>query len=164
MKRFFMITVFTLFASGMMYAGTAQSVENNTAKQIITQAGTHHSVKGSKQYFTGNVRVDRLFNAEKEAPFTASYVTFEPGARSFWHVHTAGQHLVVTYGIGRTGTADGKVEEFRAGDVLWCPPGVKHWHGAAPHTGMTHMAITGAKDGKSTEWMEEVTEEQYNAR
>lgn len=123
MKRFFMITVFTLFASGMMYAGTAQSVENNTAKQIITQAGTHHSVKGSKQYFTGNVRVDRLFNAEKEAPFTASYVTFEPGARSFWHVHTAGQHLVVTYGIGRTGTADGKVEEFRAGRCALVPTG-----------------------------------------
>jgi quercetin dioxygenase-like cupin family protein len=142
----------------------AQAAETAQDDQIITRAGTHASAKGSEKFFTGNVRVDRIFTANESAPFTAAYVTFEPGARSFWHTHPAGQHLVVTFGIGRTGTVDGNVEEFKAGDVLWCPPGVKHWHGAAPNSAMTHIAITGVKDGKSAEWMEEVSDRQYNGK
>lgn len=142
----------------------AQAAEATDGSQIITRAGTHASTKGSEKFFTGNVRVDRIFNANEAAPFTAAYVTFEPGARSFWHTHPSGQHLVVTFGVGRTGTVDGRIEEFKAGDVLWCPPGVKHWHGAAPHSAMTHIAITGIKDGTSAEWMEKVTDEQYNGK
>ena len=88
-------------------------------------------------------------------------MTFEPGARSHWHTHPAGQHLVVISGAGLTGTADGHVEEIKAGDVVWCPPQIKHWHGAAPKTAMTHMALTGALDGRNVEWMEPVTDEQY---
>lgn len=138
--------------------------EASEAPQIITKAGTHATVEGSDSTFTGNVRVERIFNANDAAPFTAAYVTFEPGARSFWHSHAAGQHLIVTSGSGLTGTADGKVEEIKAGDEIWCPPNVKHWHGAAPDTGMTHIAITGVLDGKNTSWMEAVTDEQYKAR
>lgn len=141
------------------HAHAAGQVESS---QVITRAGTNPSVKGSAQFFTGNVRVDRLFNSEEAAPFTGGHVTFEPGARSFWHTHPAGQHLVVTFGVGRTGTAGGKVEEIKAGDVLWCPPGVKHWHGASPHSAMSHIAITGIKDGNGVEWMEAVTDQQYN--
>lgn len=142
----------------------AVAAEGEGTKQVITRSGTHASVKGPDKTFTGNVRVDRIFNANDAAPFTAAYVTFEPGARSFWHTHVAGQHLIVTFGTGLTGTEDGRVVEIKAGDEIWCPPNVKHWHGAAPTTGMTHIAITGVKDGKSTNWMEAVTDEQYNAR
>jgi quercetin dioxygenase-like cupin family protein len=110
------------------------------------------------------VRVDPLFPANDSAPFSGAYVTFEPGARSAWHIHPAGQHLLVTAGVGRTGEWEGRVDEIKAGDVIWCPPGIKHWHGAAPTTAMTHIAITGRLDGKSVEWMEKVTDEQYNGK
>lgn len=162
MKTPFALSAFVFCLSLVLSAGIANAAETPENTQVITKAGTHASVKGSEKFFTGNVRVDRIFNANESAPFTAAYVTFEPGARSFWHTHPTGQHLVVTFGVGRTGTADGKIEEFRAGDVLWCPAGVKHWHGASPTAAMTHIAITGIKDGKSAEWMEEVTDAQYN--
>lgn len=145
-------------------ASLAVAAESDGTTQTVTRAGTHASVRGPERTFTGNVRVDRIFNANDAAPFTAAYVTFEPGARSFWHSHVAGQHLIVVFGKGLTGTADGKVVEIMPGDEIWCPPDVKHWHGAAPDTGMTHIAITGVKDGKNTNWMEPVTDEQYNAR
>ena len=130
--------------------------------QEVTKAGSNPSVKGSASYFTGNVRIDPLFDAKETAPSSGGYVTFEPGARSFWHIHPVGQHLVVTNGVGWTGDLNGVKEEIKAGDVVWCPPGVKHWHGATPTTSMTHMALTGVKDGLNVEWMEEVTEKQYN--
>ena len=144
----------------------AQAAEAGKGEQTITRAGSLPSAKGSDQFFTGNVRIDPLWNSKQpDAPFSGGFVTFEPGARSFWHTHPTGQHLVVTHGVGLTGVWGGKVEEFRAGDVLWCPAGVKHWHGASPTTGMTHLAITGTlPDGKNVEWMEEVTDAQYNAR
>lgn len=140
--------------------------ENEKQTQIITRAGTQSPIKGSAEYFTGNVTVRPLFGAKHpDAPFGAAYVTFAPGARSFWHTHPTGQHLIVTEGIGRTGTVDGKIESFGAGDVLWCPAGVKHWHGASPETSMTHIALTGTlPDGKNVEWMEEVTDAQYNGK
>jgi quercetin dioxygenase-like cupin family protein len=164
MKISLVMSASVLCLSIILSAGAASAAETAGTAQVITRAGTHASVKGSEKFFTGNVRVDRIFNANESAPFTAAYVTFEPGARSFWHTHPAGQHLVVTFGVGRTGTADGKVEEFKAGDVLWCPAGVKHWHGASPTSAMTHIAVTGVKDGKSAEWMEEVTDVQYNGK
>jgi quercetin dioxygenase-like cupin family protein len=110
------------------------------------------------------VHRDPLFPAKPpEAPFTGAYVTFEPGARAFWHTHPAGQHLIVVFGAGRTGTGGGKGEEIKAGDGIWCPPGDKQWHGASPATAMTHIALSGRlPDGKTAEWMEEVSDEQYN--
>lgn len=144
-------------------ASAVMATESGETAQTLTRSGTYASAKGPDSLFTGNVRVDRIFNAHEAAPFTAAYVTFEPGARSFWHSHPAGQHLIVTFGTGRTGTEDGRVVEIKAGDTIWCPPSVRHWHGAAPTTGMTHIAITGIKDGKTAHWMEAVTDEQYLA-
>ena len=133
------------------------------AQQTVTPLGTYASARAAEDRFAGQVRVDRLFNATKETPYTAASVTFEPGARTNWHSHPAGQHLIVTAGKGLTGTKDGKVVEFRAGDEIYCPPDVVHWHGASPSMGMTHIAITGIKDGKSTSWGGRVSDEQYNA-
>lgn len=131
------------------------------ATQSITKAGTQASIKGSSEYFTGNVRVDPLFTAKESAPFSGAYVTFEPGARSFWHIHPTGQHLVVTAGVGWTQAVGNAKEEVKAGDIIWCPPGVKHWHGATATTSMTHMALTGTLGGKNVEWLEAVSPQQY---
>ena len=130
----------------------------------IKRSGSQPSIKGPAEWFTGNVRIDPLFPANDTAHFSGAYVTFEPGARSHWHTHPTGQHLIVTAGVGRTQEAGGSVEEIKAGDVIWCSPTIKHWHGAAPTTAMTHMAITGTLNGKNVEWMEEVTDEQYNGK
>ena len=132
--------------------------------QTISRAGSQPSVKGSADYFTGNVRVDPLFPANESMPFSAGSVTFEPGARSAWHTHPAGQRLIVTAGVGLTQEWGGPIVEIRAGDVVLCPPGVKHWHGASPTSAMTHIAVTGAVNGKNVEWMEKVTDEQYGHR
>jgi quercetin dioxygenase-like cupin family protein len=129
--------------------------------QTIARAGTQPSTKGPADYFTGNVRVDPLFAAKDSAPYSGGAVTFEPGARSAWHTHPTGQHLIVTSGVGWTQQWGGPVVEIREGDVVWCPPGVKHWHGAAPKTAMTHIALTGTLNGKNVEWMEKVSDEQY---
>jgi quercetin dioxygenase-like cupin family protein len=157
-----MLTIILATGAGI-YEGQALA-ENTKQTQTITRAGTQALIKGSSEFFTGNVTIRPLFGPKHpDAPFGAAYVTFEPGARSFWHTHPIGQHLIVTDGVGRTGTTGGKVEEFQTGDVLWCPPGIKHWHGASPTTSMTHIALTGTlPDGKNVEWMEEVTDVQYN--
>jgi quercetin dioxygenase-like cupin family protein len=105
-----------------------------------------------------------LFAAKDTAPFSGAYVTFEPGARSAWHTHPAGQHLIVTHGVGWTQAWGGPIVEIRAGDVVWCPPGVKHWHGATPTTAMTHIALTGTDRGKNVDWLEKVSDEQYMKR
>ncbi|MFC7516044.1 cupin domain-containing protein [Herbaspirillum sp. GCM10030257] len=135
--------------------------EQHKTSQTITRAGSQPSAKGPAEYFTGNVRVDPLFPAKDSAPVSGGRVTFEPGARSAWHTHPAGQHLIVTEGVGWTQEWGGPVAEIRAGDVVWCPPGVKHWHGASPSTSMTHVAITGTVNGKNVEWLEKVTDTQY---
>jgi quercetin dioxygenase-like cupin family protein len=132
--------------------------------QTISRAGSQASIKGPAEFFTGNVRVDPLFPANDSAPFSGAYVTFEPGARSAWHTHPTGQHLLVTAGVGRTGEWEGPVEEIKMGDVIWCPPGVKHWHGASPTTAMTHIALTGTVNGKNVKWLEKVSDEQYNGK
>jgi quercetin dioxygenase-like cupin family protein len=129
--------------------------------QTIIRARSQPSIKGNTENFTGNVRIDPLFAANDSAPFSAGNVTFEPGARSAWHTHPTGQNLIVTKGVGWTQEWGGPVVEVHAGDVIWCPPGVKHWHGASPTTAMTHIALTGTVNGKNVEWMEKVTDEQY---
>lgn len=129
----------------------------------ILPAGSQNSVAGPAANFTGIVRVDPLFPANKEINVSAAYVTFEPGARSAWHVHPAGQRLIVTSGVGLTQEAGKPVQVIRPGDVVLCPAGVRHWHGAAPNSAMTHLAITGNVEGKNVEWMEKVTDEQYFA-
>ena len=130
--------------------------------QRITRAGDQAAIKGSSDIFTGSVRIEPVFGVIDGISAGAGLVTFEPGARSHWHTHPAGQQLLVISGVGRTGTWDGKVEEIRAGDVVTCPQGVKHWHGASPNVAMTHLAVTGVLDGKNVDWLEAVTDEQYD--
>ena len=158
-----LLSLSLIFLAGP-FAGQELAAEANKKSQTISRAGSQTSVKGPAEYFTGNVRIDPLFPANDSAHFSGAYVTFEPGARSAWHIHPKGQHLLVTAGVGRTGEWEGKVEEIKAGDVIWCPPKVKHWHGASPTTAMTHIAITGTLDGKNVVWMEKVTDEQYNGK
>ncbi len=129
----------------------------------ITRSGTQPSQNGPAEYFTGTVRIDPLFQAHAPARASGAYVTFEPCARSAWHTHPLGQFLIVTAGVGRVQQWGGPVEEIRVGDVVWTPPGVKHWHGASPTTAMTHLAVQEALDGKAVEWMEKVSDDQYGA-
>ena len=129
----------------------------------IKRAGSQPSAQGPAAYFTGNVRIDPLFDSPEPARVRGASVTFEPGARSAWHTHPLGQILIVTAGCGWTQCWGGAIEEIRPGDVIACPPGVKHWHGATPTTAMTHIAIQEALDGKVVDWMEKVTDEQYLA-
>ena len=127
----------------------------------IRRSGSRPSNKGSAEYFTGTVRIDPLFQAPNPARAVGASVTFEPGARTAWHTHPLGQTLIVTAGCGWAQQHGGPVEEIRPGDVIWFPPGAKHWHGAAPTTAMTHFAIQEALNGKTVEWMEKVTDESY---
>ncbi|MCO8309439.1 (R)-mandelonitrile lyase [Pseudomonas mandelii] len=145
-------------------AAGADSASESRATQQINRAGTQASAAGPANYFTGRVRVDPLFPATGEINASGAYVTFEPGAHSAWHTHPAGQRLVVISGMGLTQEWGKPVQEIRPGDVIVCPPGVKHWHGAAPTSTMTHLAVTGAVDGKSVQWLEKVTDEQYSAQ
>lgn len=127
----------------------------------IKRSGSQPSRIGPSEWFTGAVRIDPLFQASDPARAVGAYVTFEPGARTAWHTHPLGQTLIVTAGCGRVQRWGGPVEEIRPGDVVWFPPGEKHWHGATPTTAMTHIAIQEQLDGKTVDWMEHVTEEQY---
>jgi len=127
----------------------------------IKRNGSQPSNKGSEEWFTGDVRVDPLFDAPAPARVFGAYVTFEPGARTAWHAHTLGQTLVATAGCGRVQRWDGPVEEIRPGDVVWIAPGEKHWHGAAPTTAMTHIAVVEKTREDSTVWMEHVSDRQY---
>ena len=127
----------------------------------IKRVGTQPSGKGPADWFSGTVRVDPLFSAPAPARVVAASVTFEPGARTACHTHPLGQTLIVTAGCGRAQCWGGSTEEIRPGDVVWIPPGEKHWHGAALTTAMTHLAIQEQLDGKAVEWMEQVSEEQY---
>lgn len=127
----------------------------------ITKAGTNPSRKGPEAYFTGSVRAAPLFEALAPARVSGASVTFEQGARTAWHSHPLGQTLIVTAGIGCVQCDGGPIEEIRAGDVVWFPPDEKHWHGAAPNTAMTHIAIQEALDGSVAEWMEHVSDDQY---
>ncbi len=127
----------------------------------IKRNGSQPSAKGLADWFTGVVRLDPLHQATDPARVGCAYVTFEPGARTAWHTHPLGQTLIVTGGCGRVQRWGGPLEEIRPGDVVWIPPGEKHWHGATPTTAMTHLAIQEYLDGTAVEWLEHVSEEQY---
>lgn len=128
----------------------------------IKRAGTQPSAKGPEDWFTGTVRIDPLMAPPEPARVYGAAVTFEPGARTAWHTHPLGQTLIVTAGCGRVRLWGGPVQEIRSGDVVWIAPGEKHWHGAAPTTAMTHIALVERLDGISSDWLEKVTDEQYN--
>jgi len=129
----------------------------------IKRNASRPSGRGPADYFTGQVRVDPLFEAPAPARVRGASVTFEPGARTAWHTHPLGQTLIVTSGLGRVQHVGGEIEEIRPGDVVWFAPGEKHWHGAAPATAMTHIAIQEELDGKVVDWMEKVGDDQYRA-
>ena len=129
----------------------------------IKRNGSQPSAKGPSDWFTGTVRIDPLFQVNAPSRAAAASVTFEPSARTAWHTHPLGQTLIVAAGCGRVQHWGGTIEDIRPGDVVWFPPGEKHWHGAAPTTAMTHIAIQEQLDGKVVDWMEKVSDEQYNA-
>jgi quercetin dioxygenase-like cupin family protein len=137
----------------------------SAATQDIARAGVQASAVGPAEFFTGSVRIDPQWAADASINTSGALVTFEPGARSAWHTHPAGQRLVVTSGVGLTQEWGKQVQVIRPGDVVFCPPNVKHWHGAGPTTAMTHLAVTGtAPGGKNVQWMDKVSDEQYNTR
>ncbi len=129
----------------------------------LKRSGSQPSGRASAEHFAGNVRMDPLFQAPAPARVYAVSVTFEPGARTAWHTHPLGQTLIVTAGCGLVQSWGGPIHEIRPGDVIWCPPGEKHWHGATPTTALTHVAIQESLDGKVVDWLEKVSDEQYAA-
>ncbi len=148
-------------ASGSGAPPTASDPEAQTIK--ITRRGTQASRNGPAEYFNGSVRIDPLFEAKDPSRASGSSVTFAPGARTAWHTHPLGQILIVTAGIGRVQRWGGPIEEIRQGDVVWIPPGLKHWHGASPTTGITHIGIQEHLDGKVVDWLEKVSDTEYGA-
>ncbi|MCK0154827.1 cupin domain-containing protein [Alcanivorax sp. S6407] len=145
----------------MLMAAGAVSAE--PAQQQIRHAGSQASVAGPEKLFSGAARIDPLFPGTDQINASGAYVTFEPGARSAWHTHPKGQHIIVTHGVGLTQEWGKPIEQIKPGDVVWCPPGVKHWHGAAPNTAMTHLVVTGQdEEGNNVTWMEKVSDEQYS--
>ena len=145
-------------AISLALLGTAPAIAQSIE---VMPNGSRPSAKGPAQNFTGSVVVDPLFAATEHTHATGAHVTFEPGARTAWHTHPAGQTLIVTSGVGWAQEWGGQRREIKPGDVVWIPPGVKHWHGATATNGMGHIAITGMVDGKNVDWMEKVTDEQY---
>lgn len=127
----------------------------------IIRAGAQPSAKGPADWFTGTVRIDPLFNPHDAERVQGAQVTFEPGARTAWHTHPLGQTLIVTSGVGRVQRLGGPIEEIRPGDVVWIESGEKHWHGAAPTTAMTHIALQEVQNGKVVDWLEHVTDADY---
>ncbi|WP_172332713.1 cupin domain-containing protein [Mangrovicoccus sp. HB161399] len=128
----------------------------------ITRSGSNPSAKGPADWFTGTVRLDPMFAAEDPGRVSGAHVTFEPGARTAWHTHPAGQTIVITFGRGRVQREGGPVEEVSAGDTVWFPAGEKHWHGASAETAMSHIAIQESIGGSAVTWMEKVSDEDYN--
>jgi quercetin dioxygenase-like cupin family protein len=161
-KRWAMAACIAVVQSGAVTAA-GPDAGAPAAAQEITRAGTQPSSAGPPEYFTGRVRVDPVWPANDRINASGGMVTFEPGARSAWHTHPSGQRLVVMSGVGLTQEWGKPVQEIRPGDVVWCPAGVKHWHGAAPTTAMSHLAVTGTADGRNVNWMEKVSDEQYKA-
>jgi len=129
----------------------------------IKRTGVQPSGKGPADWFTGTVRIDPLFDAPSPARVAGVNVTFEPGARTAWHTHPLGQTLIITSGLGRVQRWGSPIEEVRTGDVVWFAPGEKHWHGASPGIAMTHLAVHEKLDGKAVDWLEHVSDEQYQA-
>jgi quercetin dioxygenase-like cupin family protein len=149
-----------LLRAGVGGAQTASAEETDGMMQI-TRAGSQASRPGSQEYFTGSVRIDALFPVREPSRVSAGSVTFEPGARTAWHTHPLGQTLLITSGVGWVQREGGPIEEVRPCDIVWFPPGLKHWHGATPTNAMTHIAIQETQNGKNVDWMEKVSDEQY---
>ncbi len=157
---------FALCAAALHVGASNAAGEEPTSdsSQQIVRAGSEASIVGPAEYFTGPVRIDMIWPAEGGINVSGALVTFEPGSRSAWHTHPVGQRLSVVSGVGLTQEWGKPIQEIRPGDVVYCPPGVKHWHGASPKTAMTHLAVTGVQaDGKNVEWMEKVSDDQYHA-
>lgn len=154
-------------STASLLAGSALADEGSVGAEAravrVTRAGSQASVAGPASFFTGRVRIDAPFSGSGGARVGGASVTFEPGARTAWHTHPLGQTLIVTAGAGRVQQWGGPVQAIRAGDTVWIPPGVKHWHGAAPTTAMSHIAIAESQDGKVVDWLEQVSETQYAA-
>ncbi len=149
---------------GLLFVGIQYPVASAAEGQIVISGELRPSTVAPEKNFTGKVRVDPAFATKPPARAYGSYVTFEPGARTHWHSHPLGQTLIVTFGTGLTQEWGGPVKVIRQGDVVVCSPNVKHWHGAAPNSAMTHLAIGERDENKSVTWMEKVTDKQYNAR
>ena len=154
--------VAALLSAGLAHGGTPASNHIRRTTMNIMRSGSQPSTKGSAEYFTGAVRLDMPFKGSAPARVGGAIVTFEPGARTAWHTHPLGQTLIVTNGMGWVQMEGGLKEEIRAGDIVWIPPGEKHWHGATATTGMTHIAIAEALDGKTVDWMEQVSDALFN--
>ena len=142
-------------------ATRTSQIQESAMEIEITRNGSKSSVQGPADWFTGTTRLEPLFDPNESARAGAARVSFEPGARTAWHTHPLGQRLVVTSGVGWVQGEGGPVQEIRPGDVVWFPPGLRHWHGATPTTAMSHIAIQEQLNGKVVDWMEKVSDEQY---
>jgi quercetin dioxygenase-like cupin family protein len=154
----------TLLAALAAATGSGRATNLSTqgiGEMQITRAGSQPSTNGSADYFTGTARIDPVFPVREPSRVSAGSVTFEPGARTAWHTHPLGQTLIITSGLGWVQREGGPIEEVRPGDVVWFPPGLKHWHGASPTAAMTHIAVQETVNGKNVDWMEKVSDEQY---
>jgi len=150
-----------LLLTGVCAFGLLSAAPALAQKAEISPNGSRASIEGPAEYFTGFAIVDPLFGANEQLQATGAYVTFSPGARSAWHTHPAGQMMIVTSGTGWVQEEGGEKREIKPGDVIWTPPGVKHWHGATATNSMTHLVITNMLDGENVKWMEKVSDEQY---
>ncbi|MEF3134085.1 cupin domain-containing protein [Rhizobium sp. 268] len=148
--------------AAVAFVSTSSAFANEAI--TITHAGSQPAIAGAPDKFTGSVRVEDNFKATAPATVGGATVTFEPGARTAWHSHPLGQTLIVTSGVGVVQMWEGRQQEIRSGDTVWIPPGVKHWHGASPSNGMTHIAFSESLDGKSVDWLELVTDAQYSSQ
>jgi len=164
MKKMILIMMFSMLFGSLVYSASQKTPEQGANSQVIYRAGSQKSFKGPEAWFTGDVQVDMLFPDNETAHYSGAYVTFQPGAKTAWHLHPAGQHMIVISGVGLTGTRDGKIVTFKAGDTIWCPPDLDHWHGATPNSPMTHLVITGVLEGKNVIWKEKVTDDQYKGK
>jgi len=159
-KKPFFRTILLALTGFFAESGSAEVAP--PAAQTLYPAGSQKSFKGPEAYFTGDVHVDMLFPGNDTAHYSGAYVTFQPGARTAWHLHPAGQHMIVTSGLALTGTRDGKVIEFKEGETVWCPANIDHWHGATPDAPMTHLVVTGSRNGENVIWKEKVTDAEYH--
>jgi len=155
----------TVVATLMVSVAPSLFAAENTEKPLVPQIhyaeGTQRSFKGPEQYFTGEVQVEMLFPENNVAHYSGAYVTFQPGARTAWHSHPAGQHMIVISGTALTGTRDGEIINLKSGETVWCPPNTDHWHGATSTSAMKHLVIIGSKDGQNVVWKEAVSDEIY---
>jgi len=155
------LAMLALVRSCFAPASAENAYQGRSRTMDVKRNGSRPPSKGPEAWFTGTVRVDPLFQVGDPQRLSGGQVTFEPGARTMWHTHPLGQTLIVTSGLGWAQCEGGPIEEIRPGDVIWFPPGEKHWHGATATIAMSHIAITESLNGKNVEWMEKVSDEQY---